>query len=157
LLDPPIYPADRYAPLADRIKRLLATASDVVFVQAEAILALEAAASSIARPGIVAINIVTSPYGAYFGAWLRRGGATVHDVISQPGQPVAMEVVRGRADALDQIDIVAVVRGEAANGALNPLTDIAFLARSRGALCVVDAVASIGGHALGMDSLVPLC
>ncbi|MDB5788396.1 MAG: aminotransferase class-V family protein [Caballeronia mineralivorans] len=153
LLDPPTYPADRYAPLADRIKRLLVTASDVVFVQAEAILALEAAASSMARPGIVAINIVTSPYGVYFGAWLRRGGATVHDVISQPGQPVAMELVRGQADALDQIDIVAVVHGEAANGALNPLTDIASLARSRGALCVVDAVASIGGHALGMDSL----
>jgi aspartate aminotransferase-like enzyme len=153
LLDPPIYPTDRYAPLADRIKQLLATASDVVFVQAEAILALEAAASSIARPGIVAINIVTSPYGAYFGAWLRRGGATVHDVISQPGQPVSMEVVRGQADALHQIDIVAVVHGEAANGALNPLTNVASLAKSRGALCVVDAVASIGGHALDMDSL----
>ena len=34
---------------------------------------------------------------------------------------------RGQADALDQIDIVAVVHGEAANGALNPLTDIASL------------------------------
>ncbi len=77
-LDVPNYPADRYAPLADRLRRLLATQSELVFIQAEALLALEASAISLARPGVTALNIVTSPYGAYFGTWLRRGGATVH-------------------------------------------------------------------------------
>lgn len=40
LLDIPNYPADRYAPLADRLKRLLATRSDLLFIQADAILSL---------------------------------------------------------------------------------------------------------------------
>jgi aspartate aminotransferase-like enzyme len=153
LLDPPIYPADRYALLADRLKRLLATTSDLIFVQAEAILALEAAASSIARPGIIAINIVTSPYGTYFGKWLRRGGATVHELVAERGQPIAIEVVRAEVDALPKIDVIAVVHGEAANGVLNPLPDITALAKSKGALSVVDAVASIGGHSLDIDVL----
>ena len=152
-LDVPNYPADRYAPLADRLKRLLATRSDLVFVQAEALLALEAAALSIARPGLTALNIVTSPYGAYFGAWLRRGGVIVHEALAEPGQAIALQAVARALEALPSVDIVAVVHGEGANGALNPLADIAALARSREALLVVDAVASVGAHALDVDAL----
>jgi aspartate aminotransferase-like enzyme len=153
LLDAPIYPADRYAPLADRLKQLFATTSDVVFVQAEAVLALEAVASNIARPGITALNVVTSQYGTYFGAWLRRGGAVVHDVRVESGQPVSIEAVRSAAGRLGRIDVIATVHGESSTGALNPLAGIAALAKSRDALCVVDAVASVGGHALDMDVL----
>ncbi|CAB3767141.1 pyridoxal-phosphate-dependent aminotransferase family protein [Paraburkholderia solisilvae] len=151
LLDPPRYPTDRFAPLADRIKRLLATQADVVFVQAEAMLALEAVATSIARPGLVALNVVTSPYGTWFGTWLRRGGATVHQVSAAPGQPIDAADVSACLDGLPQVDIVAAVHAESSNGALNPLAELAALARSRGVLFVVDAVASVGGHPIDFD------
>ncbi|TCK34894.1 aspartate aminotransferase-like enzyme [Paraburkholderia sp. BL8N3] len=153
LLDVPVYPAGRYAPLADRIGRLLSSTGDVIFVQAEAILALEAVATSIARPGVTAVNIVTSPYGAYFGAWLRRAGATVHELLAEPGQPAGMQALRARMDALPAVDVVAAVHAEAANGVLNPLADIAALAKARNALLVIDAVASIGAHPLDVDAL----
>jgi len=153
LLNPPGYPADRYAPLADRLKRLLSTRSDVVFIQAEAILALEATASSLARPDSTAINIVTSPYGTYFSAWLRAGGAHVHDVVAEPGRPIALAAVKAAVDALPAVDLIAVVHAESANGSLNPLAEIAALAKSRQALLVVDAVASFGGHHLDVDGL----
>jgi hypothetical protein len=78
LLDAPAFPLDR-------LKRLLATRSDLIFIPAEAILALEAVASSIARPNVTALNLVSSPYGAYFGTRLRRAGATVHDVVAAGG------------------------------------------------------------------------
>ncbi len=152
-LDVPAYPADRYAPLADRLRRLLSTRSDLVFIQAEALLALEASAISLARPGIRALNIVTSPYGAYFGAWLRRGGATVEELTASPGQPIRIDAVSAALDAHESFDIMAVVHGEGANGALNPLPEIAELARRRGALIVVDAVASFGAHPLELDRL----
>jgi aspartate aminotransferase-like enzyme len=153
LLNPPAFPADRYAPLADRLKRLLTTTSDVIFVQAEAILALEAAALSLARPGMTAINIVTSPYGGYFGAWLRRGGASVHEIVAPPGLPIAIEAVEAAIKGVPQLDLIAVVHAETSSGILNPLAAIATLARARGALLVVDAVASIGGHPLEIDAL----
>lgn len=153
LLDIPRYPDHGYALLADRIKRMLATSADVVFVQAEAVLALEAVAASIARPGAVAVNVVTSPYGRWFGDWLRQGGATVYDVVAAPGQPVASSAVSACLDALPHIDIVATVHAESSTGALNPLAELAALAKSRHALFVVDAVASVGGHAIDVDGL----
>jgi aspartate aminotransferase-like enzyme len=158
LLNPPAFPADRYAPLADRLKRLLGTRNDLVFVQAEAILALEAAATSLARPGLRAVNIVTSPYGGYFGQWLERGGATVTEIKAEAGQPIAVETVRTRLEALDRVDLVAVVHAETSSGIVNPLAEIAALAKARGALVVVDAVASFCGHRLDVDALgIDLC
>jgi aspartate aminotransferase-like enzyme len=152
-LDVPNFPADRFAPLADRLRRLLATQSDLVFIQAEALLALEASAISLARPGVTALNIVTSPYGAYFGAWLRRGGATVLEITAAPGQPIRLDAVEAALAARKAWAVVALVHGEGANGALNPLAEIAALARRQGALVVVDAVASFGAHALKLDQL----
>lgn len=152
-LDVPNYPADRYAPLADRLRRLLATKSDLVFIQAEALLALEASAISLARPGVSALNIVTSPYGAYFGAWLRRGGAAVEEITAAPGQPITLDAVNAALAPGKSLDIVALVHGEGANGALNPLAGIAARARGRDALVVVDAVASFGAHPLDVDAL----
>jgi len=153
LLDVPAFPADGYASLADRLQRLLGTTHDVVFVQAEAILALEAAATSLARPGLIALNIVTSPYGGYFGHWLRLGGAKVHDVAAAGGQPITVAAVAQALAALPQVDLVAMVHAETSSGILNPLPEIAALARARGALLAVDAVASLGGHELDVDAL----
>ncbi len=158
LLDPPAFAAAGFAPLADRLKRLFGTEKDLVFIQAEALLALEAAALSLARPGLVAVNVVTSPYGRYFGAWLRRGGAEVVDVVAPSGQPVAANAVADAIGSLARVDLVAIVHGEAANGALNPLEAVAALAKSANALLVVDAVASAGGHVVDIDGLgIDLC
>ena len=46
-----------------------------------------------------------------------------------------------------------LVHAESAYGILNPLEATAALAKAHGALLVVDAVASVGGHALDMDAL----
>jgi aspartate aminotransferase-like enzyme len=151
LPDLPPYPATGYARLADRLAALLATSGDVLHVQAEAIVALEAAATSLARPGLSALNVVTSPYGALFGEWLARGGAEVRNLAADPGRPIAAAAV---AAAVDQpTDLVALVHAESASGILNPLPEIAALAHAAGALIVVDAVASVGGHPLAMDDL----
>ena len=153
LLDIPAYPADGYARLADRICKMLRTKGDVLLVQGEAIIALEAVATSIASPAIRALNVVTSPYGKWFGDWLRRGGADVTDVTAPPAQPVAVEAFAAALDARPEINLVALVHAESASGILNPLPEIARLARARGAMVMLDAVASFGGHDLDIDGL----
>jgi aspartate aminotransferase-like enzyme len=152
LLDPPAFPADRYRLLADRLGKLLNTQNDVLLVQGEAIVALEAVALGIGRPGRQALNIVTSPYGGWFGEWLRRGGAEVRDLVAEPGKPITVDAVKA-ALASGRADIISLVHAESASGILNPLPDIAELARENGALLVVDAVASVGGHKLDVDAL----
>ncbi|OWV74375.1 aspartate aminotransferase [Rhizobium sp. R339] len=149
----PSYPAERYAALADRIGGILQSRNDILLVQAEAVVALEATAVSLARPGLSVLNIVTSPYGGWFGQWLRRGGAAVRDLVAEPGLPIEIEVVATALDAAPRIDVLAVVHAESASGILNPLPEIMALARARGIVTVVDAVASIGGHRFEIDNL----
>ena len=158
LLDPRPFPAERYGALADRLGCLIGCPGDVLWVQGEAILALEALATSLSRPGLRAVNVVTSPYGALFGGWLRRGGAQVVDVVAPAGLPVSADAVEA---ALRQhgADVVALVHAESASGICNPLEAIAALAHAAGAIVVVDAVASVGGHPLdmarmGLDAVV---
>lgn len=153
LLDLPAYPIEGYARLADRLGALLQTRNDVLLIQGEAILALEAVATSVASPGIRALNIVTSPYGALFGAWLRGGGAKVDDLAADPARPIKADAVAAALDAAPNINLVALVHAESASGILNPLPEIAGLAKAHGAAIVVDAVASLGGHELAVDAL----
>ncbi|MBN7806918.1 alanine--glyoxylate aminotransferase family protein [Agrobacterium rosae] len=153
LLDIPTFPAENYAVLADRLGALMGTKNDVLLIQAEAVLALEAVATSLAHPGLKALNIVTSPYGTWFGNWLARGGADVINLSAAPAQPITLDAVKAQFDSHPDIEILSVVHAESASGILNPLEEIAALARARGILTIVDAVASVGGHALDVDRL----
>jgi aspartate aminotransferase-like enzyme len=153
LLDVPAFPAGRFAPLADRIGKILGTRNDILLVQAEAVVALEAVAASLARPGLSALNIVTSPYGTWFGQWLARGGADVRHLAAEPGLPITVATVTAALDAAPGIRVLALVHAESASGIVNPLDEIVALARSRGIVTVVDAVASVGGHPLSVDAL----
>lgn len=153
LLDIPAFPAERTGELADRLARLLGTSNDLVFVQAEAVVALEAVAASLGRPGMKAINIVTSPYGAWFGRWLRRAGASVVEIRAEPARPVTVGAVAATLDAHPDAAILALVHAESASGIRNPLEDILALPKARGLISVVDAVASFGGHPVPIDAL----
>jgi aspartate aminotransferase-like enzyme len=153
MLDLPAYPESGFARLADRLAAILGTTSDVLLVQGEAIIALEAVATSLAGRGIKALNIVTSPYGRRFGNWLRQGGADVLDLEAEHGMPIRAGTVAETLARRPATNLVAVAHAESASGILNPLEDIAAIARRHGAVLAVDAVASIGGHPLEADRL----
>ncbi|MDP9836758.1 aspartate aminotransferase-like enzyme [Neorhizobium huautlense] len=153
LLDIPAFPAERYASIANRLGAILQTRNDIAMVQAEAIVALEAAATSIIRPGMKAINIVTSPYGRWFGDWMRRAGGEVIDVTATAARAIEVEAVSAAIKAHPDARVLSLVHAESASGICNPLSDIVALARSSNLLTVIDAVASVGGHELDVDAL----
>lgn len=153
LLDIPAFPAGRTGELTDRLARLLGASDDLLLVQAEAVVALEAVAASLGRPGLKAVNIVTSPYGAWFGRWLRRAGASVVEIRAEPARPVTVGAVAATLDAHPDAAILALVHAESASGIRNPLEAILALPQARGLLSVVDAVASFGGHPVPVDAL----
>lgn len=153
LNDAPLFPPERFGLVADRLGRVLKTHNDILLFQTEAVVALEAVTASLARPGLKAINIVTSPFGAWFGGWLRRGGAEVVTLVAEPARPIEIEAVIAAFDAHPDTKAVIFCHAESANGVLNPLEEIAAAARLRGIVTVVDAVASVGGHALEVDTL----
>ena len=133
------------------VTQLLGTAADVLLVQAEAIVALEATAKGLARTGSRALNVVTGPYGALFGRWLASSGADVVTLEVPFDRAVSVSDVSSALSA-DRFDLVAIVHAEAATGSANPLDEIAPLVSAHGALLVVDAVASVGAHPVTPDS-----
>src|SRR5207247_3062022 len=50
------------------------------------------------------------------------------------------------------VDIVAMVQAETSTGVLNPIQELASIARERDALVLVDAVTSLGGHRLDVSA-----
>ncbi len=152
-LDIPPFPAEQYAATARRLGALLRTGNDIAMIQAEAIVALEATAVSIIRPGMKAINIVTSPYGTWFGDWMRRAGGEVIDVTAKPARAIEVEAVTAAIKAHPDARVLSLVHAESASGICNPLSDIMALARSHDLLTIIDGVASIGGHELDVDAL----
>ena len=153
LHDTPAFPPARFGAVADRIARILNTRNDVLLIQAEAVVALEAVAASLGRPGMMVINVVTSLYGGWFGNWMRRTGAEVVDVTAEPARPITAEAVEAALNANPDAKVLALVHAESASGIRNPLEEIVALARARGVVTVVDAVASVGGHSLDVDQL----
>ncbi|MFH8981413.1 pyridoxal-phosphate-dependent aminotransferase family protein [Streptomyces varsoviensis] len=158
LLDLPPLTAGHFARIEDKIASLLRTRSDVVAMQGEALLPLEAAIRAAVRPGSTALNVVTGPYGETFGGWLRSCGAEVVTVTAPFSGAVRPEQV---ADALrehPEIDFVSLVHAEAATGNTNPVAEIGAVVREHGALLMLDAVASVAAEPLLTDEWgVDLC
>lgn len=136
-------------------ERLLAevyrTSHDVVMMQGEAVLGLEAAARALVRPGTRCLNLVSGVYAAWFGDWLREYGADVHELrvpYDEALDPSAVE--RALADH-GEIELVCVVHSETPSGIENPLAQIGTLAHAHGALMLADVVSSLGGTQLLID------
>ena len=150
LLDLGVVDAAELAATEDAVASLLDTTADVLLVQAEAIVALEATAKGLAQPGMRALNVVTGPYGALFGRWLAGAGADVSSLEIPYHRTVSVDEVSDRLNA-GRFDLVAVVHAEAATGGANPIDQIAPVVHRHGALLVVDAVASVGAHPVEPD------
>lgn len=150
LLDqPPLAPTE-LTRLEDLARDALATTHDVIIMQGEAILALEGVARSVGASGVVALNVVTGPYGAIFGDWMAQAGATVVTVASEFDSIVTVDAV-AKAIAQHSPALLSIVHAEAATGGTNPVAQIAALARAAGIMTIVDAVASIGAEPVLVD------
>jgi aspartate aminotransferase-like enzyme len=151
LLDPPAIQPARFARLEASVASLLETHLEVVLPQAEAVLPLEAAARSLGRPGTLALNLNTKPYGSAFGRWLQAAGASVVGLEAKGHDAIPPEAVEDALKKNPAISLVSFVHAEAASGVANDAETIAGLARAHGALIVIDVVASLGAEELRLD------
>lgn len=145
LLDQPPLTAVELDRIAELCAVVFETTNDVILFQAEAILALEAVARSVASAGTVAVNIVTGPYGGGFGEWMREAGADVTDIVSDFDDVADPQAV---ASTIREIkpSVVALVHAEAATGGTNDVSTIFAAAKEVGAVTILDSVAAIGAE-----------
>ncbi|RCG14356.1 alanine--glyoxylate aminotransferase family protein [Streptomyces diacarni] len=158
LLDLPPLTAEHFAAVEDKVAALLRTGCDVVAMQGEALLPLEACIRSAAAPGSTALNVVSGPYGETFGGWLRACGAEVVTLSAPFTGAVDAEQVAEALRRHPRVGLVSLVHAEAATGNTNPVAEIGEAVRESGALLMLDAVASVGAEPLLTDAWgVDLC
>lgn len=142
---------ERFARTERKVAEIFRTSGDVVLMQGEAVLGLEAAARALVRPGAIALNLVSGVYAKWFGLWLAECGAELVEVEVPYDEAVGAEAVARALEEHPETALVAVVHSETPSGILNPLREIAEVVRGHGALLIADVVSSLGGEELEVD------
>ena len=136
-------------------ERLLAqafrTRGDVVLMQGEAVLGLEAAARGLVQEGTRCLNLVSGVYAAWFGDWLRAYGGDVHELRVPYDEALDPASVAATLGQQGPFELVAMVHSETPSGVENPLSEIAPLAHEHGALMLADVVSALAGTDVRID------
>jgi alanine-glyoxylate transaminase / serine-glyoxylate transaminase / serine-pyruvate transaminase len=114
---------------------------------------MEAMVANLVDEGTRVLLLTSGYFGDRLADICRRYGATITHVSADWGRAIDPAAVKSalRGSGTKGIDIVACVHAETSTGVLNPVEDIAALAKEHGALMLVDAVTSLGGHPLDAD------
>lgn len=112
---------------------------------------MECIAVNLLEPGDEAIVCVNGVFGGRMKDVMERCGAKVHALEVPWGETYSLEQIAEALDRHPGVKVFAIVQAETSTGAWQSLAGIADLVHSRGALFVVDAVTSLGGHELRVD------
>jgi pyridoxamine---pyruvate transaminase len=143
----------------DLLKQVFRTNNDVVVMQGEAILGLEAAAASLISPGDKVLNLVSGVFGKWFQDFIEKEGGVTVEVAVPYDDAIDPAAVRRALAADPQIRFLSVVHSETPSGTHNPVQEIGRIAQEFGVVTMVDTVSGLGGELLspeewGMDVAV---
>lgn len=142
---------ERFRETERLVGQLFRTEKDVVLMQGEAVLGIEAAARGLVKPSMKCLNLVSGVYAHWFGDWLREYGAEVVELRVPYDEAIDPDAVRAELERHGDIELVSVVYSETPSGVENPLSEIGPIAKQAGALVFADVVSAIGGTQLLTD------
>jgi pyridoxamine--pyruvate transaminase len=142
---------DFFAHTCELARQVFRTAHDVIVMQGEAMLALEAAAASLIAPGDTVLNLVSGIYGKDYEASLKRQGAEVLEIAVPYNDAIEPEAVRATLSRRPGIKFLSVVHVETPSGTVNPVRDICRIAREHDVTTIVDVVSSLGAEPLLLE------
>ncbi len=136
----------RFAETEKKVARLFRTSRhEIILMQGEAVLGLEAAARAVVRPGMSCLNLVSGVFGKGFGYWLEAIGADLHEIEVPYDQSIDPAAVDAYLDVHPEIRMVSVVHCDTPSATVNPVREIGPIARAHDAVTIVDAVSTFGG------------
>lgn len=106
---------------------------------------LEAAVANLVRPGDRVLSIVSGYFGERLALVCERYGAEVTRLAVDWGRAVDPAQVESHLRD-GGVAVLTVVHAETSTGVLQPVQDIARVARTHDTLTIVDAVTSLGVH-----------
>ncbi len=112
---------------------------------------METAVANLVKDGTRAIVVVSGYFGDRLAQMCERYGATVRRLDVEWGKACDPDALRQALRAAPA-DVVAMVHAETSTGVVNPVREMAAIAREQGALTIVDAVTSFGGVPLDVGA-----
>ena len=113
--------------------------------------AMETACANIIEPGDTVLICRNGYFGIRLGDIAERCGATVHLMDTPWGKAVDPQMLRDELKKYPGLKAVGVVHAETSTGVLSDMKELADVIHESGALAIVDAVTSLGGHEVRMD------
>ena len=99
-----------------KLAEVFLTENDVLLMQGEAVLGLEAAARSLVQAGTPVLNLVQGIFGKGMGYWLKDFGAELHELEVPYNDAVEPADVESYLTEHAEIELVAVVHSETPSG-----------------------------------------
>jgi pyridoxamine--pyruvate transaminase len=143
---------DLFARTSDLLKQVFRTDYDVVIMQGEAILGLEAAAAGLLSPGDKVLNLVSGVFGKWFEDFIHKYGGETIELAVAYNEAIDPEDVRKALHANPGVKYLSVVHSETPSGTHNPVKEIGAVAREFGVLTMVDTVSGLGGELLSPEA-----
>jgi len=112
---------------------------------------MEACVAGLLQPGDRVLCCVHGYFGDRMRQMAERQDARIVVVDTEWGQPTDAARVEA-ALASSPCDVITLVHAETSTGVLQPMEDIARLAREHGALLLLDTVTSLGGVDVQIDA-----
>ena len=135
-----------------RLREVFRTKNALTFpVSGTGMAGMECIATNLLEPGDEVIVGVNGVFGGRMKDVMERCGATVHAIEAPWGEVISLEQLEAALAAHPKVKVVGIVHAETSTGAHQPLEGFSEAVHQRGALLIVDAVTSLGGHELRVD------
>jgi len=148
-LDPEFY--EFYKETCERLKELFQTKQDVLILNGEGILGLEAACASLIENGDKVLCIDNGIFGNGFADFAKIYGGEVTYYKSDYRAAVSTGNLEKFLKENHDFKIATLVHCETPSGITNPVEEICPLLKKYGIISVVDSVSAIGGEELKAD------
>lgn len=114
---------------------------------------MEAGIANLLEPDEVIIVASNGFFGDRMAEMAKRTGAEVIKVSAEWGHTIDPGQVEAEFRKHPKTKVLGVVHGETSTGVLQPLEDLAHLAKRYGSLFLVDTVTTLGGNPISADSI----
>jgi alanine-glyoxylate transaminase / serine-glyoxylate transaminase / serine-pyruvate transaminase len=151
-LDPELFTA--LGELQERLKRVFGTRNGFTLaLTGTGMAGMESCFANLVEPGDTVVIGVHGFFGGRMVEIAGRYGANVVRVDAEWGRPLDPARVAEAAASAGRVKLVACVHAETSTGVRQPLEPIAEIAHRHDALFLVDAVTSLGGIPVEVDSI----
>ncbi len=94
---------------------------------------------------------INGSFGKRFADVAEANGRNVERLEPALGEPILPEMLEDALTRCPEVEAVAITHNETSTGLINPLKELAMVAKAHGKLVFVDAVSSMGGTEIRVD------